>query len=147
MLWASSNILSIVGKLTACKSVAETIQCIKDHFKSFVKNSGKYQDWMRSMQPIIHEQLCKEIERHKNHCGEILLPLDLVSVKIYHYWKDDIERDLDNKQSTIYDLLTVAKVIVNDNWQCLYKIHSECENYKDQIVQALTTVDVTYMIT
>jgi hypothetical protein len=144
MIWADSNILLIVGKLTACHTVAETIQCIKDHFKAYVKNSGKYNTWMKETRPLIIEQLAKECAKYKM---EWYRPFDNVSVKIYHYWKDDMERDLDNKQSTIYDLLKTCGIIENDNWQCLGQIHSECENYSGQVLEAITTIDVTYRIT
>lgn len=146
MIWAASNILKIVGKLTACKTIAETIECLKSNYRTFIKNSRKYNEWMEATKPLIHEQLVKEMTRYKDKF-DIVLPLDFVTIKIYHYWKDNEERDLDNKQSTIYDLLKGCSVILNDNWQCLYKIHSECENYKDQMVQAMTEINVTYMIT
>lgn len=146
MIWAASNIMELVTALTMCKTLAETKECITGKFKAYVKNSGKYNEWMKEMRPLIQEQLQIELSRYKASYN-IIVPLDLVSVKIYHYWKDDLERDLDNKQSTIYDLLKNCSVISNDNWQTLYKIHSECENYIGQITQALTTVDVTYMIT
>lgn len=145
MIWAASNIMDLVTALTMCKTLAETKECITAKFKAYVKNSGRYNEWMKEMRPLIQDQLQIELSRYKASYN-IIVPLDLVSVKIYHYWKDDLERDLDNKQSTIYDLLKNCSVISNDNWQCLYKIHSECENYIGQITQALTTVDVTYMI-
>jgi hypothetical protein len=143
MIWAASNILLIVGKLTACKTVSETIACIKEHFKAYVKNSGKYNEWMQQIKPTIIDQL--NVECNKHGFEGWYQPFERVSVKIYHYWVDDIERDLDNKQSTIYDMLKNCNIIKNDNWQCLRKIHSECENYKGEMLQAITTVDVTCM--
>jgi Holliday junction resolvase RusA-like endonuclease len=70
-------------------------------------------------------------------------PLDNVTIKVYHYWKDDIERDLTNKLDSITDLLVDAGIIKNDSWQILKRIHSEGESYKNQIVQAITRIDVT----
>jgi hypothetical protein len=70
-------------------------------------------------------------------------PLDNVSIKVYHYWKDGMERDLTNKLDSITDLMVDAQIIKNDSWQILNQIHSEGENYKDQILQAITRIDIT----
>lgn len=140
MIWAASNIDTMLGKLTSCKSVLEAIQYLKDNFKAYIKNSGKYQSWMAEIRPLIIEQLSKEVQKHNMLWSK---PFENVSIKIYHYWKDDIERDLDNKQSSIYDLFKECGIIENDNWQCLGQIHSECEDYREQITEAMTTVDVT----
>jgi membrane-bound lytic murein transglycosylase B len=64
-------------------------------------------------------------------------------VKIYHYWKDDRERDLTNKFDSVNDLLVAAGIVKNDNWQVIKKIHSEGESYKGQITKAITRIDVT----
>ena len=145
MIWADSNILLITSKLTACKTSAETVACIKENFKAYIKNSGKYNEWMKDNKPLMQSQMTVEAAKYKELDGKF--PLNNVSVKIYHYWKDNIERDLDNKQSTIYDLLKHCQIIANDNWQCLGQIHSECENYAGEILEPITTIDVTYRIT
>jgi hypothetical protein len=66
-----------------------------------------------------------------------------VSVKVYHYFKDNIERDLTNKADSINDLMVAAGIIKDDNWQIIKQIHSEAEIYKGEIVQAITRVDIT----
>jgi hypothetical protein len=54
-----------------------------------------------------------------------------------------MERDLTNKLDSITDLMVDAQIIKNDSWQILNQIHSEGENYKDQILQAITRIDIT----
>lgn len=45
-----------------------------------------------------------------------------VSLKIDFYFKNNIRQDLDNKLSSIQDLLTDINIISDDRWQCIPEI-------------------------
>lgn len=141
MIWADNNLYLINGSLRACKSVPECLSVLGDKLRSFIRNSKKYTDWFDEQKIIVARQL--EIERGRYEKFGLVFPLDNVSIKVYHYWADNIERDLTNKLDSINDLFVDCGVISNDNWQTLGKIESESELYKGEILQQITTVDIT----
>jgi hypothetical protein len=144
LLWAGSNLHFIKPKLYAQPTVAKCVDFLsgENGLKVFLQNSKKYTEWLDEKKPLIQEQAKFWEKKFKDYGLE--LPLTNASVKVYHYWKDDImERDLTNKLDTIADLMVVAGIIKNDNWQILRRIHSDGESYKDQIVEAITRIDIT----
>ena len=122
-------------------TVRDALDFIAGSLKVFVKNSGRYEIWLEKEKPTIASQAAVWVEKFKEK--GLSLPLDNVTLSIYHYWDDNKERDLDNKLTAIADLLVSTRVIKGDNWQVLRKIHSDGECYKDQILQTITRVDVT----
>jgi hypothetical protein len=141
MIRASSNVGLLKGRAKTKSTVAEAIDWLCGSLKVFIRNSYKYEQWIEATKPTIESQAEVWVEKFKGQ--GLSLPLDNVSLSLYHYWDDNMERDLDNKLTAIADLLVSAGVIKGDNWQCLRKIHSESECYKDQIVKAITRIDVT----
>lgn len=144
MIWADSNFntLSIPASATTVKGYW---QWLKDNLRFFIRNSKKYKDWVEETKPAITAQAQAEIERYK-HFG-LSYPLANVSVKVYHYWKDNIARDNSNKYDTIIDLFTTSGIIMDDSWQVVRKNESESELYAGEILDHITTVDMTVRIT
>lgn len=141
MIWADSNLHKILRKLYAFTIVKECVDWLRANLKSYIRNSEKYHKWIAEARLIINKQALAEFRRYNEH--GIQYPLKDVTVKVYHYWRDDMERDLTNKLDSINDLLVDCGVIVNDNWQVLRRIESEGQDYNGEILQALTTIDVT----
>lgn len=128
-------------KLRACRSVPECLDLLKERMRSFIRNSKKYTDWFDEQKIVVSRQLVIERERYLKF--GLVFPLDNVTIKVYHYWADNIERDLTNKLDSINDLFVDCGIIGNDNWQTLGRIESESELYKGEILQQITTIDIT----
>ncbi len=143
LAWAASNWHFVKNKLYGLKTPTECVDFLSGQhgLKVFIQNSKKYTDWVGEQTPVIKDQANVWADKFMKY--GLKFPLDNVSMKVYHYWKDDIERDLTNKYDTIADLMVSCGIIENDSWQVLKRIHSEGENYKNQIVQAITRVDIT----
>jgi hypothetical protein len=141
MIWADSNINLMKGKLYGFRAVKDCVDYLLGSLKVFVRNSKKYLDWREAQKPILEEQAKVWFEKYKRF--GVRFPLNNVSVKVYHYWADNQERDLTNKLDSLTDLLVDSGIIVNDNWQYLRQIHSESENYHGQILDHITRIDVT----
>jgi hypothetical protein len=141
MIWADSNLNLILNKLYSFKSVKECIGWLRTNLKTFVRNSKKYKDWVEATTPVLLEQAAKEAARYQKY--DITYPLSNVSVKVYHYWADDRERDNSNKYDSIIDLLVACGILANDAWQVVGRNESESECYSGQILDHITTVDIT----
>jgi len=144
MIWADSNLQKIKKSLYRFSAIHDLIEWLEKNLKVFVRNSEKYKKWVKEMHPIIIEQAAKELSRYQKY--GLSYPLSGCSLKIYHYFRDNVERDLSNKLATIEDLLVDCNILAGDQWQHLNKIESEGENYYKQIIEPLTTVDITVMV-
>ncbi|MEO7046568.1 MAG: hypothetical protein ABI091_14755 [Ferruginibacter sp.] len=144
MIWAATNLFSILKRLYSFKSVKECIDWLRINLKSFIRNSQKYIDWMEVVKPVLIEQAAKEAKKYLKY--DIIYPLDNVSVKVYHYWQDNMERDNSNKYDSIIDLFVSCGILANDAWQIVGKNESESECYSGQILKHITTIDVTVRI-
>lgn len=139
MIWADNNLRQIMPKLRSFVSVKPLLAWLTDNLKSFVRNSGKYKDWEQAQLPVLQAQAQAEKAKYP----DVVYPLDQVSVKVYHYWTTDEERDLTNKLDSLNDLFVASGIVVNDNWQVINKISSESENYRGEILEQITTIDLT----
>jgi hypothetical protein len=141
MIWADNNLYSIIKRLYSFKAVKPCVDWLKDNLVSFIRNSKKYQDWVEITKPVIIEQAAIEKERYLKHGIEY--PLKSATIKVYHYWKDNIERDNSNKYDSIIDLFVASGILKNDCWQVIRKNESESECYHGEILDHITTIDVT----
>lgn len=141
LIWAASNLFFVLKSMARCKTVLDAIDYVKNNLKVFIQNNKKYTEWVGEQTPIVQEQAMFWYEKFKSQ--GLRLPLDNVSVKVYHYWRDEMDRDLTNKLDSLTDLLVTAGVVRDDSWKVMKRIHSEGECYKDQIVEAITRIDIT----
>ena len=141
MIWADNNLYAIKSRLYSFKVVKECVDWLNENLVSFIRNSKKYQDWVETTKPVLLEQA--NIERVKYEKFGILYPLNNVSVKVYHYWKDNRERDNSNKYDSIIDLFVACGLLKNDCWQVVQRNESEAECYEGEILDHITTIDVT----
>lgn len=138
MIWADSNLFQITNGF---KMDVVQVPWLKDKLKPFIRNSQKYLDWVEETTPAIVAQAAAEINRYKRF--GLSYPLQNVRVKVYHYWKDNMARDNSNKYDTIIDLFSSIGIITDDCWQVVRKNESESECYHGEILDHITTIDVT----
>lgn len=138
MIWADTNLFQITKRFTM-----QTVEVpwLKERLKPFIRNSQKYLDWVEEKTPEILKQAAAEIHRYKRF--GLIYPLSNVSVKVYHYWKDNVARDNSNKYDTIIDLFSSVGIITDDCWQVVRKNESESECYHGQIVDHITEIYLT----
>ena len=141
MIWADNNLNVILKKLYSFTVVKECIAWLRINLKSFIRNSKKYTDWVEASKPVLIKQA--DIEAKKYLKYGITYPLDNVSVKVYHYWQDNMERDNSNKYDSLIDLFVSCGILTNDCWQIVGKNESESECYSGQILSHITTIDIT----
>lgn len=141
MLWANSNIFQLIKKARSFTLVKDCIKFINTHLKVFITSSQKHKEWVEKVKPEIQFQAL--FWRLKYEKFGFIYPLDNVSIKVYHYWDTSEGRDLTNKLDTINDLLVSCGIVVDDNWKIINQIHSEGADYKGEINNIITTIDVT----
>jgi len=153
MIWADSNLFKLLHKLYTFTVVKECIDWLKENLKVFIRNSQKYVDWKdgtidketgiktTGMAEVITAQAAAEIKKYERY--GLIYPLPQVTVKVYHYWKDNMARDNSNKYDTIIDLFTACKLITDDCWQVVRKNESESECYAGEILDHITEVYLT----
>lgn len=141
MIWADSNIFFLKKKLREFKDVQACVDYLEANHKTYMRNSKKYSDWVDAQRPVIANQAASWHAKFEKH--GLVFPLQVVSVKVYHYFNDKIERDLTNKMDSINDLLVACGIIQNDSWQHVNRICSEAENYYEEILEPITRIDVT----
>ncbi|MCQ2086446.1 MAG: RusA family crossover junction endodeoxyribonuclease [Bacilli bacterium] len=82
--------------------------------KPFVRSSDRYMQWHDSaITELMYQKQGFFIER-----GKIILKF---------YFGDRIRRDADNGVSSVFDTLTDAGIIPDDNWNVLFKHMVECD--------------------
>jgi hypothetical protein len=124
--------------------VKECVDFLRKSLKPFVKNSARYEEWVQKVRPVVLRQA--KAEEAKYAKWGIDLPLDNVSIRVYHYWKDNSRRDNSNKYDTIVDLLVNCCILKDDTWQVVGKNESEAECYAGEILDHITTIDITQRI-
>lgn len=144
MIFATTNLRSIWSRLKNFSNPLELLKYLKDNLKAYMRNSKKYLDFVDNTREELVRQAAKEIAKYSNY--GISYPLNKVSIKVYHYWKDDIPRDNSNKYDTIADLFVTCGLLTDDCWQVIGKNESEAQNYSGQILDHITLIDVTLML-
>jgi len=143
LAWAASNLYFLKEKINACKTGREAMDFLFSDagLKVYTQNSKKYTDWVEQQTPVLQEQAQYWMERFQKY--GMRFPLTDVSVRVYHYWRDEMERDLTNKLDTVNDILVSSGIVLNDSWQVIRQIRSEAGDYKDEVRETITRIDVT----
>lgn len=144
LIYASSNLPLLLGSLYKFGVVKECVDWLRGSLKPFVKNSARYEEWVQKTRPVVLRQAKAEEKKYAK--WGIELPLDNVSIRVYHYWKDNFRRDNSNKYDTIVDLLVNCCILKDDTWQVVGKNESEAECYAGEILDHITTIDITQRI-
>lgn len=141
MIWAATNLFKLLKKLYSFTVVKECIDWLRLNLKAFIRNSEKYKKWVEEQTPVILHQAQIEGERYAKH--DLMFPLDNTTINVYHYWADDMARDNSNKYDSIIDLLVSCGILTDDRWQVVGENKSSSECYHGQILQHITTIDIT----
>lgn len=108
--------------------------------KPFIYHGNQYQQWAEATRKELNRQAALW---HEAKGDRLIFPVNNCSVKIYHYWKDDIIRDNSNKAETIHDILIEAGIIAGDNWQVMTPNESDADLYKDEILESITLICIS----
>jgi len=141
MLFATHNLRSLWKRLWNFKDIKECLEYLKANLTAYMRNSKKYLDFVANNREELVRQAAKEIAKYSEF--GVSYPLNNVSDKVYHYWKDNVARDNSNKYDTIIDMFVTCGLLTDDCWQVVSKNESESENYHDQILDHITLVDIT----
>jgi len=142
---AGSNLFALIGRARKKRTGANATAFIKENMKLFIRSAPEHIEWAKVSKPIVLQQAAAWSEKYHKH--GIMFPLNAVSMKIYHYWADNAKRDNSNKADTIADLLVDAGILSDDSWQVLNPCNSESGNYHGQILDHITTIDLTVRLT
>ena len=140
-LW---NIKRSMMKSSTIHSTAGFFGIVGDRLKFWMQPDESYTKWLSDIGQQISDQQKHWQQKYADY--NLVFPLNDVSVKVYHYWADNMKRDLSNKFESIADMLVAANVIVDDSWQVMDTISSEAENYAGEILDHITTISVTVRI-
>ena len=69
-------------------------------------------------------------------------PIRKCDLHIRHYWSSLHTRDNSNRLVTLEDLLVSAGIIVDDDYKYIPNIHSSAREYKDELVDHITTISL-----
>ena len=145
MIWAATNLFKLLRKLYSFQVVKECVDWLRENLQAFIRNSKKYTDWVEVQTPVILKQAATEAGKYSTH--GLIFPLTNTTVKVYHYWADNMVRDNSNKYDSIIDLLVECKIITDDSWQVVEENKSASQCYKGQILDHITRIDITQRYT
>jgi hypothetical protein len=121
--------------------VADDLKAIFKDNKPYIRQSEKFREWHEKAKLIIVEQAAKLHGSYSKFNLEY--PISEASIKIYHYWKDNVVRDNSNKSETIHDLFKDTNIITDDCWQALSPIAADAGLYAGEITDHITVIDLT----
>jgi hypothetical protein len=139
---AASNYPILRGMLAKLPSAAACVAKLNQSLRIFIKRSKEFEDWQNKAKDIIGEQAAHWSAKYERY--GLIYPIERASMKIYHYWADDRTRDNSGKLDSIQDMLVEAGIISDDTWQVLHTVESAAEGYFGEILEHITTVDITF---
>lgn len=134
--WATKKQAS--GETPNWKDVHKAISMCK----SKVRPNKEYQEWVKRMIPVIHEQSAFWAEKLKDR--GVIFPLDKATLSLRLYFKDRYVTDTVNKQQSIQDLLVDACIIKNDDYRSLNPIHSASACYFEELTQDIAFITLSF---
>jgi hypothetical protein len=137
------KVLKIITDLGSHKiTVAQAIDRLKT-CKPYLRHSKKFREWEEQAKQLLITQAGIWAGRLRAKGYDVQFPISDASISIYHYWKDNAERDNSNKAETIHDLLISAGIITKDSWQCLTPTLADAECYQGEILDHITEINLT----
>jgi len=141
---AASNYHILKGMLAKLPSAAACVAKLNESLRIFIKRAKEFEDWQDAAKVTVGEQA-----RHwkvKYDRFGLVYPIERASIKIYHYWADNKTRDNSGKLDSIQDMLVESGIIADDTWQVLHTVESAAEGYFGEILEHITTVDITFPV-
>jgi hypothetical protein len=112
--------------------------------KSKVRPNKEYQEWVKKMIPVIHEQ--SAFWAAKLESKGLTFPLPKATLSLRLYFKDRYVTDTVNKQQSIQDLLVDSKIIANDDYKSLNPIHSASACYFEELTQDIAFISLSFRL-
>lgn len=143
--WAIGQVRSFFkkqtpGTLTLPATLKFVVSLIRS-IKPFIYKPIEIVEWEKQAIELLIQQV--HYWRKVYAAQGLAFPITLCSISIKHYWADEYQRDNSNREQTIHDILITAGIISDDNYKCLYKIESEADCFKDEILDHITTINLT----
>lgn len=112
--------------------------------KSKVRGNQEYQQWVLDQKPKLLEQM----KFYRDRLGDkgLIFPLSRTTMSVRFYFNNNYITDTVNKAQSVQDLLVEAKVIQDDNYNCLNPVHYASANYKDELVHSLCVISISFKI-
>lgn len=134
-----NKIKSVVSKYFKTSS-DELYKELKE-IKPYIRPAKNYLEWEEAVKQDIVLQAARWATRYKKH--NLIFPISKASISIYHYWKDDRERDNSNKAESLHDMFVSAGIITSDAWQNLNPTQAEADLYTQGLSDHITTITIT----
>lgn len=112
--------------------------------KSKVRGNQEYQQWVSEQKPKLLEQMHFYRER-LGHKG-LVFPLTRTTMSVRFYFNNNYITDTVNKAQSVQDLLVEAKIIEDDNYNCLNPVHYASANYKDELLHSICVISISFKI-
>lgn len=135
-----SRINSILQRFKGRELTQEIIDEVLS-VRPFIRNSERYKKWEERWRADLVLQAAEWKVTYEKH--GLTFPLTKATISIYHFWKDNQERDNSNKAESIHDTLVACGILSSDAHQCLYRFETAADVYKDDILRHLTTFTIT----
>jgi hypothetical protein len=111
---------------------------------SKVRGNQEYQKWVKEQKPIILEQMHTWIDRLQEK--GLVFPLEKATMSVRFYFNNNYNIDSINKGQSIQDLLVECKVLKDDSYRVLNPIHYASANYKDELVDSICFVSISFKL-
>lgn len=116
------------------------VKLIKD-IRPFIYKPQEILDWEKQAIEILIKQANDNRLTYARH--RLKFPITECSISILHYWADGYQRDNSNREQTLHDILISAGIIADDNYKCLFRNSSEAACFENEIVDHITTINIT----
>jgi len=111
---------------------------------SKIRGNQEYQKWVKDWKPKILEQMHTWVDR----LGEkgLIFPLSRATMSVRFYFNNNYLTDTINKSQSVQDLLVDCKILKDDNYNVLNPIHYASANYKDELVDSICFISLTFKL-
>ena len=130
---AKNGMISVNDALLAINSV---------HSK--VRGNQEYQTWVKDQKPKILEQMHTWVDRLEGK--GLIFPLSKATMTTRFYFNNNYHIDSINKGQSIQDLLVDCRVIEDDTYEVLTPIHYSSANYKDELVESICFITLSFKL-
>lgn len=126
--------------ITVANCLRFVVKLIKN-IRPFIYKPAEIQEWEAEAIRILIEQAVINKATYARH--RLCYPITECSISILHYWADAYQRDNSNREQTIHDIFVTAGIIADDNYKCLFRNVSEADCFEGQVLDHITTINIT----
>jgi hypothetical protein len=112
--------------------------------KPYIRHSKKFQAWEEATKELLIKQAATWMARiEKKGYRGVAFPISDASIKICHFWKDNLRRDNSGKAETIHDIFVLAGILADDDWQHMTPTNADANCYSGEILDHITEIQIT----